>query len=179
MYHTGSILGRFGNVSQLNKSWHKIRLWPFWVKISTSLFSLLAWIRFGTYLYHVDPIGNWIGPFGARPYRVNSFPPKQVCALIPQRDRAWYLLVSSLMYDVCLFYLRHLSQAVLNWRNNFKCHSNIQYHHWCKFDPFFHHPQVSGKTGNVNFLRFRAGRSSVVGWMERTAWGPIRKRWNA
>ena len=76
--------------------------------------SLRRGIRFRMYLYHVDPIGNWIGPFGARPYRVSSFPPKQVCALIPQRDRAWYLLVCSLMYDVCLFYLWHLSQAVLN-----------------------------------------------------------------
>ena len=64
------------------------------------------WIRgtwFQRYNYYVDPVGNWIEPLGAKPDRSNPFPPNQVRVLIPQRDRARYLSVGSLMPDVYCF----------------------------------------------------------------------------
>ena len=44
-------LNRFGNVFQLNESWHKIWLWPFWVKIPTLLWFFWDFPPF----FHIPP----------------------------------------------------------------------------------------------------------------------------
>ena len=108
VFQTGFILGRFGNVFQLNKSWHKMRLWPFWVKISISLFT------FGPFSHP-----SFCLPTLFQKGRILQWPSVQH----PPPFQLPHLLMLSLL--VYLYMSPYLLHSSISWRRTSQSHQTL------------------------------------------------------